>query len=96
MPASVTYKKSSPEVNCFLFALCKGACFSELRKRAAVFRQALCVCVCVKVLLSCSRVSWRSASYPGVTCVGENAGLFSGVCYLCFWRALGQSVQAQV
>ena len=24
------YKKLGPEVNCFLFALCKGACFSEL------------------------------------------------------------------
>ena len=23
-------KKMGPEVNCFLFALCKGACFSEL------------------------------------------------------------------
>ena len=23
-------KKLGPEVNCFLFALCKGACFSEL------------------------------------------------------------------
>ena len=23
-------KKLRPEVNCFLFALCKGACFSEL------------------------------------------------------------------
>ena len=24
------HKKLRPEVNCFLFALCKGACFSEL------------------------------------------------------------------
>ena len=23
-------QKNCPEVNCFLFALCKGACFSEL------------------------------------------------------------------
>ena len=26
----ILYKKMGPEVNCFLFALCKGACFSEL------------------------------------------------------------------
>ena len=39
-----------PELNCFLFALCKGACFSELQVRAAVLRQALCVC---KSFLSC-------------------------------------------
>jgi len=56
-----------PEVNCFLFALCKGACFSELQARAAVLRKALCVCK------SFSRVSWRSASWLGVTCVEDSA-----------------------
>ena len=43
-----------------------------------MLRQALCVCKCF------SRVSWRSASCPGVTCVGENAGLFSDACACAF------------
>ena len=48
----------------------------------------MCVCECF------SRVSWRLASRPVVTCVGENAGLFSDARHLCFWRALDQSAQA--
>ena len=62
-------KKMRPEVNCFLSAPCKGACFSKLRERAAVLRQALCVCKCF------ARVRWRSVSYPGVNFVGEQAEL---------------------
>ena len=54
-----------------------------------VLRQALCV------YKSFSRVSWRSASCPGVTCVGDNAGLFRVARCLCFWRDLDQSAQAE-
>ena len=129
-----TPKKIAPRGNFFRFALCMGACFSEPRERAAVLRQALCVCKCT----SCTRlrrpvvagtrpppaedfpeeklssesfksprepaprpvlvysrpdlvarqgpllgVSRRSASRPGVTCVGENAGLFSDASATC-------------
>ena len=53
-------------------------------------------CVCAHIyLMLLSHVSRRSASCAGVICVGENAGLFSGVCYLCLWRALGQSAQVE-
>ena len=48
--------------------------------------QALCVCKCF------SRVRWRSVSYPGVTCVEEQAGMFNAP---VLWRALGQSAQAE-
>ena len=33
--------KKRPEVNCFLFAPCKSARFSELQERAAVLKQTL-------------------------------------------------------
>ena len=38
-----------PELNCFLFALCKGACFSELQARC----RAQAGAVCVQKFLSC-------------------------------------------
>ena len=38
------------------------------------------------------RVRWRSVSYPGVTCVEEQAEIFYDP---LFWRALGQSAQAE-
>ena len=69
-----------------------------------MLRQALCVCK------SLSRVSRRSASRPRVTCVEVNARererettqaivqqhrvVLRCAC-LCFWRALGQSAQAE-
>jgi len=76
------HKNMRPEVKYFLFAICKGACFSELRERAAVLRQALCV----KMLLSC-QLALRSALCPSVICVGGNAGWFS-VCGACAFRGL--------
>ena len=47
-----------------------------------MLRQALCVCECF------SRVSWRSASRPAVTCVGDNAGLFSDARAICAFGGL--------
>ena len=42
----------------------------------------------LRVCKSFARVRWRSMSYPGVTCVGEQAGMFNA-------RALGKSAQAE-
>ena len=54
--------------------------FSSRFARARVSVRARCRAqagaVCVHMFLSCQ----LAASCPGVTCVGENAGLFSGVC----------------
>ena len=54
-----------------------------------MLRQALCVCK------SLSRVSRRSASRPRVTNVEVNARVVLRCACLCFWRALGQSAQAE-
>jgi len=82
-------KKMSPEVNCFLFALCKGACFSELQARAAVLRQALCVCKSSLVSAGAPRHD------PALPAWGITPGLFRVARCLCFWRAIGQSAQAE-
>ena len=49
-------------------------------------------CVCAAVSLVFSR---RSASRPRVTCVDVNARVVLRCACLCFWRALGQSAQAE-
>ena len=63
------------------FARARVSCFSELWERAAVLRQALCVCKC----FSC--VGWRSASCP---CGSNECGSFSYSARFVFLsRAIG-------
>ena len=93
-PSPAVERASSPTAKCFprLIAL------SSRRARALVSlscesalpcsgKGRVCVCRCF------SRVSWRSVTTLRCLRGGKRRVVQRRACFLCFWRALGQSAQ---